>query len=86
MTDIIEAHKHSIRHKSKIISDDKCGCFCCISIYTPSEIVEWIDDGEDSTALCPICGIDSVIGESSGYPIELEFLTRMKKHWFDGIG
>ena len=27
-------------------------------------------------------GIDSIIGESSGYPITKEFLKKMKKHWF----
>ena len=34
------------------------------------------------SALCPRCGIDSVIGADSGYPITVEFLTRMKEHWF----
>ncbi|MCE7962609.1 MAG: hypothetical protein DYH05_08955 [Acidobacteria bacterium ACB1] len=32
--------------------------------------------------LCPKCGIDSVIGSNSGYPINDEFLRRMRSHWF----
>ena len=42
--------------------------------------MEWIDD--DNTALCPKCGIDSVIGTKSGYPITKEFLGQMQAHWF----
>jgi len=47
--------------------------------------MEWIDDGvdeSDKTAQCPYCGIDSVVGSKSGYPVTPEFLERMKKHWF----
>jgi hypothetical protein len=34
------------------------------------------------TAICPRCGIDSVIGDESGYPVTREFLAAMKAHWF----
>ena len=37
----------------------------------------------DGTALCPYCGIDSIIGESSGYPITAEFLKSMHERWFN---
>jgi len=37
------------------------------SSVPPNEIQDWTDDGD--TALCPKCGIDSVIGSVSGYPI-----------------
>jgi len=37
----------------------------------------------DGTALCPHCGIDSVIGSASGYPVsEPQFLKAMHDHWF----
>jgi len=50
--------------------------------FSPKEITEWINDGEDFTATCPYCGIDSIIGQSSGYPITRDFLKRMNGHWF----
>lgn len=81
MSDIIEAHKYSSNHKETLLKDKKCGCFYCLSIFKPQEIVEWIPD-TNGTALCPHCGIDSVIGQSSGYPITVEFLKKMKSHWF----
>ena len=79
--DYISAHKHSNRHRAELDESDACGCFYCLQIYPPTEIQEWIDD--ETTALCPYCGIDSVIGAKSGYPITAEFLQKMKEHWFD---
>ena len=55
--------------------------------WPESEIDEWIDEPDPPgvTALCPKCGIDSVIGSASGYPITSNFLWRMKLRWFYGI-
>jgi hypothetical protein len=69
-----------------------------LEVFLPSEIVDWIEkkdlplfrdnvlvrlDGKrEPSAICPKCGIDSVIGSSSGYPITIEFLSRMKERWF----
>jgi hypothetical protein len=78
--DVVEAHKHSIYHRAQIESSEVCGCFFCLAIYPPTTIAEWTDD--ETTALCPKCGIDSVIGSASGAPITAEFLEQMKQHWF----
>lgn len=64
---------------------EKAGCFYCLRIFDSNKITKWVPekaDGEGTTALCPYCGIDSVLGESYGYPIEKKFLKRMKKYWF----
>ena len=79
---IIEAHKFSSNHKKALLNDHKCGCFFCLEIFDPKEITNWIDDTE-GTAVCPYCKVDSVIGESSGYPITKEFLSKMNLYWFD---
>lgn len=79
---IIRAHKYSINHRSSIIKDKICGCFYCLKIFRPDEISSWIDDASDQTALCPYCGIDSVLGENSGFPITINFLTKMNSYWF----
>jgi len=78
--DLELAHNYCSHHKEKLLNDFKCGCFYCLSIFNPKEINEWVD--QDMTALCPHCGIDSVIGESSGLPITKEFLSEMNRHWF----
>lgn len=78
---IITAHKHCANNKKNLIHDSVCGCFYCLEIFSPAEITEWVKD-TNGTALCPYCGIDSVIGESSGYPITKDFLAEMKNYWF----
>ena len=79
--DLFLAHKKSMNNKPFLQNDTVCGCFYCLKIYSPKEITEWVED-TDGTALCPYCGIDSVVGESAGYPITEEFLTQMNKQWF----
>jgi len=78
--DHISAHEWSGYHRETLRESDICGCFYCLEVFPPGEIEDWTDD--DDTALCPKCGIDSVIGSVSGYPIEREFLKKMHDHWF----
>lgn len=84
--DAYEAHAYSNNHKAALEKDNLCGCFYCLEMFPPSKIDEWIIDDNPcdylGTAICPYCEIDSVIGESSGYPITKEFLAAMNKIWF----
>jgi hypothetical protein len=84
--DVLGAHAWSIDHRPELLSSARCGCFHCLATYSAEAIEDWVDivDGVGVTALCPSCGIDSVIGSASGYPIEAWFLARMRAHWFDG--
>jgi len=77
---IADAYLFSSRHRDKLQQDEVCGCFHCQKIFSPSQIVEWVD--VESTAVCPYCGIDSIIGVSSGYPITKDFLMKMHNVWF----
>ena len=82
--DLTLAHKHCFKNRAEVLASEMCGCFYCCANYPPSRISEWTterDDGEQ-TALCPICGIDSVIGSASGYPLTTEWLNGMEKRWF----
>ena len=76
-----QAHDCSIRNKEQLEKSEKCGCFYCGEIFSPSEITDYVSDGEP-TALCPYCHIDSVIGDASGFPITPRFLKDMNKRWF----
>ena len=78
--DVRDAHKHSIHHRDEIVASTACGCFQCCATFSPHEIAEWTD--HDDTALCPMCGIDSVIGDRSDFPVSRDFLTLMKAYWF----
>jgi hypothetical protein len=78
--DVREAHRHCSVHRSEIMASEMCGCFYCLQIFRPNEITDWIDDGQ--TAECAKCGIDSVIGSGSGFPITKKFLEKMNDYWF----
>ena len=90
--DVVRAHKHSSAHRDQIFASQACGCFYCLRVFSPGKITDWVDwpesaAGDDeldfgTTALCPYCGIDSVIGDTSGFPITQEFLKKMNQHWF----
>lgn len=74
------AHQFSSNHRAQIELSTKCGCFYCLEIFPPSAITDWVDDGV--TALCPRCGVDSVIGSASGIELNAEFLKAMRDYWF----
>lgn len=80
----IQAHQFSIRHRSAILKSEVCGCFYCLKLFKSSEIKKWIDveDTVGQTAVCPECGIDSVIGSGSGIEITPKLLREMKQYWF----
>lgn len=78
--DILHAHIFCTHNKQFISDGTKCGCIHCVEGFDGSEIKDWIDDGR--TALCPKCMTDSVIPENCGYPIDEDFLLKMKKFWF----
>jgi uncharacterized paraquat-inducible protein A len=81
LAQLTEAHKHSKDHRTAIEASAAWGCFYCRKSGAVSEIENWVDDGE--TALCPRCGIDSVIGSASGLPVTNGlFLGAMKRRWF----
>jgi hypothetical protein len=82
--DFVNARKHT-EYQKEILSGKTAGCFYCCKVFSPDEINDW--HGEDCNeyeplALCPYCGIDSVIGSASGYPIEHSFLMKMREFWF----
>ena len=78
---ILDAHCHCANHRDEVQRSNVAGCFYCCETFAPTEIDEWIDDGQ--CARCPRCGIDSVIGDASGFPIaDKQFLKEMNGFWF----
>lgn len=80
--DLLEAaHRHSSDHRLELERSTACGCFYCVKSFAAIDVTEWVDDG--ATALCPKCGIDSVVGSASGYPVEEpRFLGAMRRLYF----
>ena len=76
-----QAHDCCFSNKEQIEKSEKCGCFFCGEIFSPSEITDYLPD-EPPTAECPFCYTDSVIGDASGFPITKDFLKKMRKRYF----
>lgn len=91
MVDLLEAHRHAANHRAEIEASTQCGCFSCMQLFPPSEIIAWtgwddadldnLETAEGTTALCPRCGSETVIGNGSGLPVDLAFLGRMNEAW-----
>jgi hypothetical protein len=77
---LLGAHLHANKHRAELETSTSCACFFCFGLFAFGDITKWID--ADQTALCPRCGIDAVLGSSSGYTIKNTFLRRMHMHWF----
>lgn len=87
MADILkEAHSKSSAHRADIEASELCGCFYCKTVFASNLITEWVNtrrNPERAAALCPNCGINSVIGDASGYNLTPEFLNAMHERWFE---
>jgi hypothetical protein len=69
------ALQHAANHRVELDGSAHCGCFFCFRTFPASEIKTWID--KEQTALCPLCGIDAVIGTASGFKIDDRFLRKL---------
>jgi|EndMetStandDraft_9_1072997.scaffolds.fasta_scaffold21741_2 hypothetical protein len=76
------AYWHTSNHRGVLEQSDVCGCFYCCQTFVVTEVEKWLRE-KSGTAVCPHCGIDSVIGSASGYPVnEPQFLQAMHAYWF----
>jgi hypothetical protein len=73
------AHAHASQHRAEVLASARCACFFCFRTFSTGEIKSWVDANQ--TALCPHCGIDSVLGDVSGQ-IGDSFLRRMHQQYF----
>lgn len=87
--DFDKVHDQCGWHEEAILSSTKCGCFHCLSIFPPDKIIQWIDEPEDcgkgrgKTAVCPNCGIDSVLPDTIDYELTQKFLKMMRDKFFN---
>lgn len=74
---IVKLGRSAYCNKSELEKTNSCGCYYCQKTFQLNDITEWTDEGQ--TALCPYCGVDSVIPN----PTE-ENLKELHKYYFDG--
>ena len=77
-TELKDLHGFAKHNRYNVMLSKECGCFYCLATFPGSEVKNWIDMTE--TAMCPKCGIDSVLPGGRGTP---EVLKEMQAYWFN---
>ena len=80
MNDVMSAHNNCRNNLDALKDSDICGCFYCLELFDPKFIHEWCDG--EQTAVCPHCGIDSILAPSENYKLDKNFLSTMNQYWF----
>ena len=81
--DLALAHKSCFANEDCLARSEICGCFYCLAIFPPHKVATYVPERDGRrTGLCPRCGIDSVLGSASGFPITRAFLRRMRRAYF----
>ena len=76
----IAAKVHTSKHRVEVEASARCGCFFCFRQFPPTMIKAWTESNQ--TALCPHCGVDSVIGNAAPFQLDDKFLRRMHGQFF----
>ena len=73
-----EIHAKSVKNKVAILNSSKCGCFNCCDIFEAKRVTKYNEEMDGNyTGICPKCGSDTVIPDSSYKPITVEILNRL---------
>ena len=73
-------HAYSSHNKDLIAVSMKCYCFYCKEVVDAYEITDYADNGQ--TAICPRCGIDSIIPDSIEEGVDNSTISDMNEYWF----
>lgn len=76
----VAAKEQASRHRAHLEASGRCACFFCFKKFATSEIKAWVDSNQ--TALCPHCGLDSVLGDAAEQRIDDTFLRKMHQHYY----
>ena len=82
-----EIHNYSGWHEESVKNSNRCGCFSCLTMFPSSEVLDWITEPENcprgpgKTAICPKCGVDTVLPESEHYHLDIDLLKKMNQKW-----
>lgn len=83
-------HRLCTANRAALANATRAGCFYCCEVFMATEAVDFVDGRQPETgdladgvtALCPRCGIDSVIPEVGNVVLTEDLLAEMKAYWF----
>lgn len=80
MTSLAQFPLFAIKNKSLIDLSNKIGCFHCLKMVDKDQIKDFTDNGQ--TAICPLCSVDSLVGDACGVAINNETLLQANNFWY----
>lgn len=79
---LIALHSHASNNEIEILKSKTCSCFFCRQSYSARLVNDWINDARGVTAICPECGMDAVLGDQGGEPIDKALLKEMNLAYY----
>lgn len=86
--DALEAQRYraaAFANRESISKSSTCVCYHCLCRFSANAVDNWIEDIKDDTAICPACGIDSVLGDATGLDLSDAVILQVSKKSF-GVG
>ena len=77
----IWAQKNKNEIDRALLSGRICGCFRCLSLLSPADIVDYLPE-DPLTAICPKCFVDAIIVDSELHPVSVRFLMACRSRHF----
>ena len=72
----------AFKNRAAVEKSEACGCYYCGQIFPGKEVKEYTDAG--MTALCPHCGVDSVLSSAQNVAVCEDTLKKSHDFWFRG--
>lgn len=77
-----DIHQHVYGNKKEIDDSTMCICINCGKRYKANLVKDFkLEDDYNVTAICPYCDEFTVLGDSSGYELEDDEVSRIKNIW-----
>ncbi len=82
---LLEQYKqHAANNEIEILRSHQCGCFFCCRIFDARKVSNWASEPNgDASALCPECGMPTVIGDASAVPLSEALLKEMNAYFYN---
>lgn len=79
--------RESKNNEEAVRSSVMCSCFSCGKKFFSYEIRDWAitEDGEEKTAICPLCDADTVIPDDGRGYINKELLDETREFYKERI-
>ena len=79
---LIQLHSHATNNEIEILKSKTCSCFFCRQSYSARLVNDWVSDERGVSAICPECGMDAVIGDACGVPLDKATLKALNLAYY----